>query len=253
MNSIQERINMNKGKLISLMAAALLCFSAASCGDKEKPPVGSSDEAATASTAAAVTITAAETETAAVSSETATESETTTAAETTTAEAPTESPDDRLADAVRLFEALNSADMMQSGSGVEIDENIVREFKLKINNSDVSSAYYMVTDSRFGSLEQVKQFVNDSLSGALLEKYKNIYEGDNAAFKEYSGYLYFIGNGSGNGFEYTDAPVVSSVTDSSFTASVSVNNYGTKETFTIKAVKEEDKWKASSLDIKKKQ
>jgi hypothetical protein len=246
---------MNKRKLICLMAAAMLCFSAASCGDKEKPPIGSTADT-TAVTTAAVTTTAEPVTTEAVTeapTESDTSAEVTAAPGEPTAEASTEADNDHLADAVRLFEALNTADMMQAGAGVDTDVSASREFTLKINGNDIKSEYFMVTDSRYTSLGQVTQFVNDNFSGALLEKYKNIYEGEGASFKEYNGNLYFTHAGRGSGFEYADAPVISDITDTAFTASVTVNSFGDKETFTIKAVKESDKWKASSLDIKKKQ
>lgn len=233
------------------MAAALLCFSAVSCGDKEKTSVSApAVTETTAATAAKTTVTEAETSTTAA--EAPTEAETTAAApEETTAEAVTETDDDRLPDAVRLFEAINSADMMQAGAGVEIDDEIAREFTIKVNDSTVSSVYFMVTDNRFKNLEQVKQSVNDSLCGELLEKYKNIYEGENASFKEYNGYLYFVHQEKSCGFEYTGTPEITESSEEAFTATVPVNSLGKSEIFTLKAVKQDDKWKASSLKIGK--
>lgn len=239
---------MNKRKPICLMAAALLCFSAASCGDKDKKTDSSQVTAVTTS----ADTTAVTTEPAATASEASTEAETTTTAEETSAEVTTDASDDRLADAVNLFEAVNTADMMQAGAGIEVDEELAKEFSLKINESTVSSVYFMVTDTRFKSLEQVRQFINDSLCGELLEKYKNIYEGDNAAFKEYNGYLYFTHEGRSSGFEYTSTPEITESSENAFTAKVSVNSLGTSEIFTLKAVKQDEKWKASSLTISKK-
>ncbi|MBR5681973.1 MAG: hypothetical protein IKW96_01655 [Ruminococcus sp.] len=241
---------MNKRKIICLMAAALLCFSAASCGDKEKPPVGSSAAATTAPTTAAET----KETTVVTSAEATTEAETTAEAapEETTAEAVTDSADDRLPDAVRLFEALNTADMMQAGAGVDVNEDVSREFTLKINESQVTSVYYLVNDSRFTNLDQVRQFVNDFLCGELLEKYKNIYDGENASFRTYNGNLYFTHEGRGSGFEYTGTPEITEAAADSFTAKVSVNTLGVSEIFTLKAVKQDEKWKASSLTVSKK-
>ena len=230
------------------MAAALLCFSAASCGDKEKKT--DSSQVTTAATAAETTTVTTGPDTTA--SEAATEAETTTAAEETTAEVTNDASVDRLTDAVKLFEAVNTADMMQAGGGIEVDEELAKEFTMKINESTVSSVYFMVTDTRFKSLEQVKQFVNDSLCGELLEKYKNIYEGDNAVFKEYNGYLYFTHEVRNSGFEYTSAPEITEVSEDAFTAKVSVNSNGASEVFTLKAAKQDEKWKASSLTISRK-
>ena len=231
------------------MGAALLCFSAASCGDKGKK----SDSSQTAVVTTSAETTAAKAEPATTASETTAEAETTSAVpEETTAEAAAEASDDRLTDAVKLFEAVNTADMMQAGAGIEVDEDIAKEFSMKINESTVSSVYFMVTDTRFKSLEQVKQFVNDSLCGELLEKYKNIYEGDNAAFKEYNGYLYFTHEVRNSGFEYTSAPEITEVSEDAFTAKVSVNSNGASEVFTLKAAKQDEKWKASSLTVSRK-
>ena len=235
-----ERINMNKRKIICLAAAALLCVTAASCGNKKQ----SSDDKAQITTAASTTA-----KTTAVTTETATETETTTAAtETTTAE---DFSEEYLSVAVRLFEALNSADMMQSGAGVGVDMSTYREFNTKINNTDTVTNYFMVSDSRFGSLEQVRQFVTDSFCGELLEKYKGICDGDSASFKEYGGNLYFLFREEESGVEYAGQPEISSASADAFTAAVPVNRLGSTEIFTIKAVKEGDKWKASSLSKSK--
>ena len=152
---------MNKRKIICLMAAALLCFSAASCGYRGKPSANTTEVTSTASTTAAKT-SVTESVTSTTAAEATTEAETT-VPEETASEAVTETDDDRLPDAVRLFEAVNSADMMQAGAGVEIDDEISREFTIKVNDSTVSSVYFMVTDNRFKNLEEVKQFLNDSL------------------------------------------------------------------------------------------
>ena len=231
------------------MAVVLLCFSAASCGDKETT-VGSSAAITTSITTAAGT-----TETIIItSSEVSTEdnSMAESTSEETTAETSADSADDRLPDAVRLFEALNSVDMMQAGAGVDINEDVSKEFTLKKNESEVSSVYFMVNDSRFTNLDQVKQFVNDSLCGELLEEYNNIYEGDNASFKMYNGNLFLIHESRDSGFEYTETPEIIEATDDSFTAKVSVNNLGVSEVFTLKALKQEEKWKALSLTVSKK-
>ena len=239
---------MNKRKLIYLSAAAVLCISAASCGDKGSSS-GSAPAATASATTGAVTASAPQTTTeAATETETAAE---TTAPETTAASSE-DASEDLLPDAVRLFEALNEADMMQAGSGVEVDENAVKEITIKVNGSDTLSEYFLVTDSRFGSIAQVQQFVTDHFCGELLEKYKGIYEGEGASFKEAGGNLYFTHPGRGSGFEYTASPAISDITADSFTAEVSVNNFGTAERFTLKAVREDDKWKAGSLAVSKK-
>ena len=118
---------MNKRKIIYL-AAAVLCISAASCGDKTSS--SGSSPAVTAVTTSVTT--AAVTETTAAASTTATAA----ATEVTTAE---EVSDEHLADAVRLFEAISTADMMQAGTGIEIDEEVVKQINIKINGSDFPS------------------------------------------------------------------------------------------------------------------
>ena len=231
---------MNKRKIIYLAAAAVLCISAASCGDKT-----SSSGSSPAVTAVTTSVT-----TAAVTETTAAASTTTTAAatEVTTAE---EVSDEHLADAVRLFEAISTADMMQAGTGVEIDEEVVNQVNIKINGSDFPSDYFLVTDSRFKSLEQVKQFVADHFCGELLEKYKGLYEGDNASFKEVSGSLYLISSGRNGGFEYTGQPEMTESAEDHFTAKVPVNNMGIVESMVVKSVSEDGKWKASTFTIGK--
>ncbi|WP_295085608.1 hypothetical protein [Ruminococcus sp.] len=241
---------MNKRKINCLIVTSLLCFSVASCGEREKTTVGNSTATSTASSTTAEITT-----TMITSTETPTESETIAESvpQETTAEATEGSENnDRLPDAVRLFEAINSVDMMLSGAGVDVNEDVSREFTLKTNESEVSSVYYLVNDSRFENIDQVSQFINNLLCDELLEKYKNIYEGDNASFKMYNGNLYFIHDSKGSGFEYTGTPEIIEIAADSFTAKVSVNNHGVSEIFTLKAIKQEEKWKASSLAISKK-
>ena len=73
-----------------------------------------------------------------------------------------------------------------------------------------------------------------------------------SSFKEYNGYLYFTHEERNSGFEYTGAPEITESSEEAFTATVPVNSLGKSEIFTLKAVKQDGKWKASSLKISKK-
>jgi len=231
---------MNKGKIKYIAAAAMLCFSAVSCGSKAGSQVTGSTSSGTSATTA----------------ETATEAASETTAATTTA-APTEETtaaevsDEHLADAVRLFEAINTAEMLRTGAGVETDNELAKEFTVKENGKDTDMIFFKVTDSRFSSTDDVKKLLSDSFSGTLLEKYKGIYEGDSASFREYGGYLYLVQSDGSKGLEYAGQPEMTESSDTSFTAAVPVNNFGVVEKMTVKAVKEDDKWKASSFTIGK--
>ena len=155
---------MNKGKIKYIAAAAMLCFSAVSCGSKAGSQVtGSTSSGTSATTAETATEAASETTAAAT---TAAPTEETTAAEVS---------DEHLADAVRLFEAVNTAEMLRTGAGVETDNELAKEFTVKEHGKDTDMIFFKVTDSRFSSTDDVKKLLSDSFSGTLLEKYKGIY------------------------------------------------------------------------------
>ena len=61
--------------------------------------------------------------------------------------------------------------------------------------------------------------------------------------------LYCRQIGRGSGFPYTDDVVVKDVTDSSFTIMAKFDNFGGYSDITVKAVKDNGLWKASSFTV----
>lgn len=224
---------MNKRIIMCIIASALVCGSIASCGKS----VGTDSSPKT------------ETTTAAQTTEEATEEAAPESTEATTADAETDSgnggevSEELIAEAANVLNNLNAIDYIGGGSSVEVDENTVL-------NVDNKYPYTKVTDSRFASVEDVKKYVTDAVCGSLLEdRYKIIYEGDPAMFTDSEGSLWFLQGARGCGFTFNSDPVVSDVTDDSFTIKVTFDDFGADSTMTVKAVKENGLWKASSFSV----
>jgi len=225
---------MKKRMIMCVVASALMCGSIASCGKSVGTDSNSKTEPSTAATEAS-----SEAET------TAAEAETTTAAEseTTTAEGGEAVSEELIAEAANVLNNLNTIDYIGGGSSVEVDESVTYTV-------DNKYPYTKVTDSRFSSVDEVKKYVTDAVTGSLLEKrYKVIYEGEPAMFTDNEGSLWFLQGARGCGFTFNSDPVVSDVTDDSFTITVTFDDMGADSTMVVKAVKEDGLWKASSFKI----
>lgn len=225
---------MKKRMIMCVIASALMCGSIASCGKSVGTDSNSKTEPSTAATEASSEAEA-----------TAAEAETTTAAEseTTTAEGGEAVSEELIAEAANVLNNLNTIDYIGGGSSVEVDESVTYTV-------DNKYPYTKVTDSRFSSVEEVKKYVTDAVTGSLLEKrYKVIYEGEPAMFTDNEGSLWFLQGARGCGFTFNSDPVVSDVTDDSFTITVTFDDMGTDSTMAVKAVKEDGLWKASSFKI----
>lgn len=226
---------MKKRMIMCVIASALMCGSIASCGKSVGTDSNSKTEPSTAATEAS---SAAET-TAAAETETTTASE----SETTTAEGGEAVSEELIAEAANVLNNLNTIDYIGGGSSVEVDESVTYTV-------DNKYPYTKVTDSRFSSVDEVKKYVTDAVTGSLLEKrYKVIYEGEPAMFTDHEGSLWFLQGARGCGFTFNSDPVVSDVTDDSFTITVTFDDMGTDSTMAVKAVKEDGLWKASSFKI----
>lgn len=225
---------MKKRIIMCIIASAMICGSLASCGDS----VGTGSSKKTETTTAAST-TEASTEAA---SEESTEAAETTAAPESQAETSAVS-DELIAEAAKVLNNLNAVDYIGGGSSVEVDESAVL-------NVDNKYPYTKVTDSRFSSIEEVKKYVTDAVCGSLLEsRYKCIYEGEPAMFTDSDGSLWFLQGARGCGFSFNSDPVVSDVTEDSFTITVKFDDFGADSTMVVKAVKENGLWKASSFSV----
>jgi hypothetical protein len=227
---------MKKRILMCIIASAMICGTFASCGTNDSSDSKTDTETTTAATTTAVEETEASTEELTEPKSTTipreTEEETTTKSETT---------DDHSADAAAILEKINLIDIIAGGAGVDTDSADKKE--------EDAFSFEKVTDKRFTTLEDVKKFVTDAVTGTLLDRYDCLYEGEGAYFKEFDGVLYFKNAPIGCGFSYTDKPVVSDVTDDSFTITVNFDNFGGSSELKIKAVKEDDMWKASSFSV----
>lgn len=215
----------------------MICGTFASCGKDNASGSGSPSEATTA----AATTAAGETETTTAG---ATEAETTTEADETTTTAETGDDDaaaqEHLTDATAILNNLNSIDRI-GGGDVETDTADTKQ--------EGSVTFEKVTDSRFTKVDDVKKYVTDNICGTLLDRYSDLYEGDSAYFKEIDGALYFNRSPKGSGFTFTDTPVITDITDDSFTVTVKFDNFGGDSELAVKAVKDNGLWKASSFSV----
>ena len=224
---------MKKRIITFIIASAMIGGSLASCGKS----VGSSSSKPQPATTAPATEEVTEAE-----SEESTEAQAETTAPANQDETSAVS-DELIAEAAKVLNNLNSIDYICGGSSVEVDESTVL-------NVDNKYPYTKVTDSRFSSVEDVKKYVTDAVCGSLLEsRYKVIYEGDPAMFADSDGSLWFLQGARGCGFSFNSDPVITDVTDDSFTITAKFDDYGTDSTMVVKAVNENGLWKASSFSI----
>lgn len=239
---------MKKRILMCILASAMICGSLVSCGKSDDSDVAPK---VSSTTAAPTGETQPETTTAAENTEAETAATTTAAsdsAEPTTAEntaAPANDSSDslgHLTDAVSVLNNLSTIDSMVGGGvSITVDSSVTR--------TDGSNVYCKVTDPRYSSLADVKTYVTDHICGSLISRYSRLYEGEGANFKEFDGELYMLQTGLGSGFLYTGDPIISNVTDTSFTITVTFSDYGADSTLVVNAVNEGGNWKASSFSI----
>lgn len=227
---------MKKRIIMCIIASAMICGSLASCGKS----VGTGSSSSKTQAATTAVSTEAPTEAATDVSTAAAE---TTAAQNEQAETTTAASDELIAEAANVLNNLNAVDYIGGGSSVEVDESTVL-------NVDNKYPYTKVTDSRFSSVEDVKKYITDAVCGSLLEyRYKVIYEGEPSMFIDSDGSLWFLQGARGCGFTYNSDPVVSDVTEDSFTITVNFDDHGADSTMVVKAVKENGLWKASSFSV----
>ena len=145
-------------------------------------------------------------------------------------------------DANVILKNLDNIDKFGTGVGdIKLDTNTTKK--------NDSQTFAKVTDSRYTTVADVKKYVTNNISGSLLSRYSGFYEGESPNFIESDGSLWMLQNPMGCGFQYAEDPVISDVTDSSFTISVKIEDYGSQSDMIVKAVKEDDLWKASSFTI----
>jgi predicted flap endonuclease-1-like 5' DNA nuclease len=242
---------MKKKIIMCIIASAMICGTFASCGKTESSDSKSESKVTTAITTATITTAADETETTTTTEAKEAEAATTTEASNaaTEAAAATTAPsndedaaNEHLTDATAILNALNDIDRIGGGGGsLETDSTDTKEVGTMV--------YEKVTDSRFTKLEDVKNYVTGNICGTLLDRYSFLYQGQQPFFKEFDGVLYFCRMPRGAGFAFNGEPVITDVTDNSFTITVSFDNYGGNSDLTVKAVKEDGKWKASSFSV----
>jgi len=226
---------MKKRIVMCIIASAMICGTFASCGN-ETSRSSSSAVTTTAETTEAGTTTAEATE-----AETTTEAVTTTETAATTESSSEDAAEEHLTDATAVLNNLNTIDRIVGGTEVETDTADTKQ--------EGADSFEKVTDSRFTTVDDVKKYVTDSICGTLLERYNSLYEGDNPYFREFDGKLYFHPVPMGCGFSFTGEPVITDVTEDSFTVSMAFDNFGGTSDLRVKAVKEDGKWKASSFTV----
>ena len=95
-----------------------------------------------------------------------------------------------------LFSKVNEFTFMLSGGGVEVDEgkNIHYDFKGE-NDETKDVRYVLVTDERFSTIEEVKEYIKQYIADPMFTSEYNSLFVDSwspAVFKEFDGKLYFL-------------------------------------------------------------
>jgi hypothetical protein len=226
--------------LILIMSAVIAAASMTACGkDNETTSVSKKETVATTESVVTEETTSAFSESSKDDSSSQS-SQDETEIEETSAEQVNENSAEYQDIALQLMNTLNSVDMLGGGAFTFDSSDTFTE-----NNREFAK----VSDTRFFSTDDIKEFMEYSLTENLIsEHYSSLVSGDEAKFVDVNGTLYGDTSARGCGFPWTDTPVViSDITDSSFTATAEYDDYGAASLMTLKIVNENGVWKIDSF------
>lgn len=109
--------------------------------------------------------------------------------------------------------------------------------------------YALVTDEDFASLQDLVNFTKSTIT-ANVSRYSSLYNGNSTSYVEKDGKLYVALEGKGCGFYYTGEATVSDITENSYVAERTYDNYGGVATLEIKVVLEDGAWKVDEINLK---
>ena len=207
----------------------------------ESSNITDSTEDRSENTVFTTTETAAETE--AATEETPSESILTTADDTPESESESEASLSEYSDtAERLMQALNAIDQLGGG-------NIVFDTSDTITTSD-GRTYAKVADTRFFSTDDIREFMEESLTEKMIaQRYSAMVGDSDARYIDTETGLYGDTAAKGCGFPWTGAvPVISDIAEDSFTAAAEYDDYGSTSVLMMHIVLDQGVWKIDAIE-----
>ena len=248
-------MNQKPIKSMCIFTAMLAALSFSACENTQSPAPSESESLSESSSMTdsteersensvfTTTETAAETE--AATEETPSESILTTADDAPESESESES-EASLSDcsdtAERLMQALNAIDQLGGG-------NIVFDTSDTITTSD-GRTYAKVADTRFFSTDDIREFMEESLTEKMIaQRYSAMVGDSDARYIDTETGLYGDTAAKGCGFPWTGAvPVISDITEDSFTAAAEYDDYGSTSVLMMHIVLDQGVWKIDAIE-----
>lgn len=246
-------MNQKPIKSMCIFTAMLAALSFSACENTQSPAPSESESLSESSnitdstedrsenTVFTTTETAAETE--AATEETPSESILTTADDTPESESESEASLSEYSDtAERLMQALNAIDQLGGG-------NIVFDTSDTITTSD-GRTYAKVADTRFFSTDDIREFMEESLTEKMIaQRYSAMVGDSDARYIDTETGLYGDTAAKGCGFPWTGAvPVISDITEDSFTAAAEYDDYGSTSVLMMHIVLDQGVWKIDAIE-----
>lgn len=210
-------------KIISILAAASMLTVLSACGSSDN----SAEESISSTESSENTAESSQTE----------DNETSENSDAETQE-PQKSEDNYGEISKELMTALNDIDNLGGG-------NFSYDPSDSFKSEDGQTEYALVTDERFSVKEDIEKYMENNLTAGLIaERYSGLLD----RYAEKDNKLYGDTAAKGSGFAWTGAePVISDVTENSFTVDAEYDNYGEVSVMEIKIVSENGTWKIDSF------
>ena len=246
-------MNQKPIKSMCIFTAMLAALSFSACENTQSPAPSESESLSESSSMTdsteersensvfTTTETAAETE--AATEETPSESILTTADDAPESESESEASLSEYSDtAERLMQALNAIDQLGGG-------NIVFDTSDTITTSD-GRTYAKVADTRFFSTDDIREFMEESLTEKMIaQRYSAMVGDSDARYIDTETGLYGDTAAKGCGFPWTGAvPVISDITENSFTAAAEYDDYGSTSVLMMHIVLDQGVWKIDAIE-----
>ena len=172
------------------------------------------------------------------------ETTTTTTSESTTTAAASDNSDLQ-GTASSLFGALNYIEQIGSG-------NLPKDESKTYTSNQYGADYEAVSGTQFSSTADLQSYMESYLTQPLiLSRYSNllsIYGSSSPLYIDVDGVLYGKVYATSGGFAWTtQTPTVTDVTDTSFTATMQYDDFGSTDDCVIVAALENGTWKISSV------
>lgn len=246
-------MNQKSIKSMCICTAMLAALSFSACENTQSPAPSESESLSESSsitepteersenTVFTTAATAAKTE--AATEEIPSESILTTAEDAPESEAESEASLSEYSDtAERLMHALNAIDQLGGG-------NIVFDTSDTITTAD-GRTYAKVADTRFFSTDDIREFMDESLTEKMIaQRYSAMVGNSDARYIDTETGLYGDTAAKGCGFPWTDAvPVISDITEDSFTAAAEYDDYGSTSVLMMHIVLDQGVWKIDAIE-----